>query len=115
MSALPVLNLYHVYAQDKPGAQRAKHKAQHLAQNTPHMQSGFIRVGGGLLPTDVKSTDPGAEEKIVGSFIVVKAESIDVVWDTLKKDIFYTSGEVWDLDKVCVTPVFVPFKEAKLA
>lgn len=43
MSALPVLNLYHVYAQDKPGAQRAKHKAQHLTQNTPHMQSGFIR------------------------------------------------------------------------
>lgn len=54
----------------------------------------FSGVGGGLLPADVKSTDPGAEDKIVGSFIVVKAESIDVVWDTIKKDIFYTSGEV---------------------
>lgn len=39
----PTLNLFHVYAVDKPDSQRVKHAAQHLAQNAPHFQGGIIR------------------------------------------------------------------------
>lgn len=51
-------------------------------------------LGGGLLPADVKSTDADAATKMTGSFIIAQAESIDAIWALIKKDIFYTSGEV---------------------
>ncbi|EIW53940.1 uncharacterized protein TRAVEDRAFT_23196 [Trametes versicolor FP-101664 SS1] len=113
MASTPTLNLFHIYAVDKPDSQRMKHAAKHLEQNAPHFQSGIIRLGGGLLPADVKSTDADAATKMTGSFIIAQAESIDAIWALIKKDIFYTSGEVWDLEKVFVTPVFIPLKEAK--
>lgn len=46
------------------------------------------------MPADTKSTDADAATKMNGSFIIVQAESIDAVWALIKKDIFYTSGEV---------------------
>lgn len=41
-ASAPTLNFYHVYAQDLPDAQRAKHMEAHLLQNTPLIQSGVI-------------------------------------------------------------------------
>ncbi len=41
-ASAPTLNYYHVYAQDLPDAQRAKHTEAHMAQNTPLIQSGVI-------------------------------------------------------------------------
>ncbi len=32
--------------------------------------------------------------KIVGSYLVIQADTMEQVWDSLKKDIFYSSGEV---------------------
>lgn len=46
------------------------------------------------MPADVKSTDADAATKMTGSFIIAQAESIDAIWALIKKDIFYTSGEV---------------------
>lgn len=40
------------------------------------------------------SSDPDARQNIVGSFIIIQAESIEAVWEILNKEIFYTSGEV---------------------
>ncbi|KAL1945227.1 hypothetical protein VTO73DRAFT_2078 [Trametes versicolor] len=112
-ASAPTLNYYHVYAQDLPNAQRAKHTEAHLVQNTPLIQSGVIRAGGGLLRPEFNSSDPDARQNIVGSFIIIQAESMEAVWEILNKEIFYTSGEVWDREKLSVVPVYVPFKEAK--
>lgn len=46
------------------------------------------------MPQDVKSSDANVSQNIIGSFLIVQATSIDAVWETIKKDIFYTSGEV---------------------
>lgn len=97
----------------------------------------FPGAGGGLLRPESNSSDPDARQNIIGSFIIIQAESIEAVWEMLKKEIFYTSGEVvcevvcdallrsvpkrltqralaqWDREKVFVAPVYVPFKEAK--
>ncbi|OJT01658.1 hypothetical protein TRAPUB_7916 [Trametes pubescens] len=112
-ASAPTLNYYHVYAQDLPDAQRAKHTEAHMAQNTPLIQSGVIKFGGGLLRPESNSSDLDARQSIVGSFIIVQAESIEAVWEILHKEIFYVSGEVWDREKVFVAPVYVPFKEAR--
>ena len=42
--------------------------------------------------------------KIKGSIMLALAESKEEVLETLKKDIYCTSG-VWDLDKVQIQPV----------
>ncbi|KAI0753510.1 hypothetical protein C8Q80DRAFT_1095962 [Daedaleopsis nitida] len=106
MSA-PLKNYFLVYAPDLPNAQRAKHSPEHMKQNVPLVQSGCIVAGGGLLPQDVNSSDANVLGKITGSFLVVQAETMETAWETLKKDAFYTSGEVWDREKITVTPVFV--------
>ncbi|KAI0740619.1 hypothetical protein C8Q76DRAFT_198115 [Earliella scabrosa] len=100
-------NYFLVNAPDQPNSQRAKHGAEHLQQNAPLAQSGYVVVGGALLPTGAVSSDADALAKLVGSVIIVKAESVDHVWETLKKDVFYTSGEVWDNTKITVTPVYI--------
>lgn len=51
-------------------------------------------MGGALLAPDAKASDPDALEKVVGSFGVFEVDSVEAVWDIIKKDIFYTSGEV---------------------
>ncbi|KAI0764333.1 hypothetical protein BD413DRAFT_577054 [Trametes elegans] len=106
-------NYFHIYAYDVPNAQREKHMPRHLEQNNPLVESGLLRAAGGLLQEDSKSTDAGAAQKIVGSFVVVREESIDKVWDYLKNDIFYTSGEVWDHEKIVVKPVLLATPDVK--
>ena len=63
----------------------------------PQNDSDFgpgIGLGGGLLPSDVRATDPDAAQKIRGGFIIVKAENIEEAWKIVREDILYTSGEV---------------------
>ncbi|KAI0365934.1 hypothetical protein BV20DRAFT_953296 [Pilatotrama ljubarskyi] len=112
---LPTLknNYFLVYIQDVPNAQRSKHQQAHMEQNLPLIQNEYIKVGGALLPQDGKSSDADALEKLVGSFMVVQADRIETVWDLLKKDAYYTSGEVWDHNKIFVTPAYIATPEAK--
>ncbi|KAI0333278.1 hypothetical protein GY45DRAFT_1319889 [Cubamyces sp. BRFM 1775] len=114
-SELPKLkkNYFFVYAPDIPNAQRTKHIPEHMVQNTPLIKNGVIKLGGGLLTADAKSTDADARDKIDGSFIVIQGESTEEVWALVKKDVFYTSGEVWDHSKIVVKPAFLAIPEAK--
>ncbi len=54
----------------------------------------LLEFGGGLLRPESNSSDLDARQSIVGSFIIVQAESIEAVWEILHKEIFYVSGEV---------------------
>ena len=47
-----------------------------------------------MLPPDSKTSDADVFQKVDGTFIVVRGESVEDVWEKLKKDVFYTSGEV---------------------
>ncbi|KAH9888469.1 hypothetical protein C8Q73DRAFT_794226 [Cubamyces lactineus] len=76
-------NYFFVYAPDVPNAQRAKHLAVHMVQNTPLLKDGTI------------------------------SESIDDVWAQVKKDVFYTSGEVWDRSKIIVKPAFLALQDVR--
>ncbi|KAJ8454525.1 hypothetical protein ONZ51_g12975 [Trametes cubensis] len=114
-SGLPKLtkNYFLVYAPDLPNAQRAKHVPEHIVHNTPLIKNGIIKLGGGLLSSDAKSTDADAHDKLDGSFIIVHGESIEEVWALIKKDVFYTSGEVWDRSKIIIKPVFLAIQDTK--
>ncbi|TFK84856.1 hypothetical protein K466DRAFT_495826 [Polyporus arcularius HHB13444] len=100
-------NYYLIHAPDIPNAQRAKHIAAHMATSAPLVQSGYIVAGGGFLPQTAHSSDADALAKISGSFILVQADTAEQAWETLRKDAFWESGEVWDREKVTVTPVYV--------
>ncbi|RPD58140.1 hypothetical protein L226DRAFT_537303 [Lentinus tigrinus ALCF2SS1-7] len=96
-----------IFAPDVPNAQREKYKPQHMEYNGPLFQSGYIVSGGGLLPDGKIATDADVLENLVGSFIIVKADSKAQVLETLKGDPFYSSGEVWDHEKLQITPIFL--------
>ena len=84
-------------------------------------------AGGGILPDGVHYSDADALDKVTGSFVVVRADTAESVWEYLKKDPFYTSGEVvriavayytgrntdfrltgqWNRDTIRVTSVFL--------
>ena len=115
----PKHNFFLVFAPDVPNAQeaRARHLPAHMERVQQLAQSGLLSecakshtapspmyndsdygpgtgLGGGLLPPDVRGTDPDAAEKIRGGFIIVKADNIEDAWKIVKEDILYTSGEV---------------------
>ncbi|OBZ65881.1 hypothetical protein A0H81_14196 [Grifola frondosa] len=108
-SASATKQFFFVYAPDLPGAaqRRFAFAGAHQAKNAPLLESGFIRVGGGLLKPDVTADTPNVMGNIVGSFLLIQAENIDVVKKTLQDDIYYTSGEVWDVDKLVILPALV--------
>ncbi|KZO91939.1 hypothetical protein CALVIDRAFT_557881 [Calocera viscosa TUFC12733] len=94
MSSLPS-RTFLIYAPDLPDAapRRAKVRAEHLAGNTDRMDTGIFMLGGALLDT---------EGKMVGSAIVMRAESLDEVKEYVEQDI-YTKGGVWDPAKLVIT------------
>ena len=51
-------------------------------------------TGGALLPDGKLASDTDALEKLVGSFLIVKANSKEQVLDKLKGDVYYSSKEV---------------------
>ena len=51
-------------------------------------------TGGALLPDGKLASDADALEKLVGSFLIVKANSKEQVLDKLKGDVYYSSKEV---------------------
>ncbi|TFK84860.1 hypothetical protein K466DRAFT_601683 [Polyporus arcularius HHB13444] len=64
-------------------------------------------AAGGFLPQTVQSSDAGAVAKVEGSFLLIQADTAEQAWETLKKDVFWTSGEVLDHERATLTPVFV--------
>ncbi len=51
-------------------------------------------AAGGFLPQIVQSSDANAVAKVEGSFLLIQADTAEQAWETLKKDVFWTSGEV---------------------
>ncbi|KAM5545107.1 hypothetical protein V8D89_001218 [Ganoderma adspersum] len=111
--SMPILkkNYFLVVAHDQPGAgaNRAKHAQEHLAYNQPFTEKGLLVAGGGVLPDGVNSSDADAQGRMVGSYFIFQADTTEQVWDSLRKDTFYASGEVWDHSKITVTPVLPAF------
>ncbi|CCM05874.1 uncharacterized protein FIBRA_08111 [Fibroporia radiculosa] len=106
----PALHKFFVYAPDLPGPETPKRRVAHLPEHfktaLPLIKSGFIVYGGGVLTPESVSM-PGAEEIMIGSFLICAGESLEAVLETLKKDVFYHSGEVWDVEKLVILPAKV--------
>ncbi|RPD58153.1 hypothetical protein L226DRAFT_537289 [Lentinus tigrinus ALCF2SS1-7] len=100
-------NYYLINAPDISNSQRAKHTPQHMENSMPLVRSGYIVAAGVFLPAGINSSDADAVNKASGSYVIVQADTVEQAWATLKEDVFWTSGEVWDHDKLTVTPVYV--------
>ena len=53
-----------------------------------------IAAGGGVLKKGTLTTDADIMSKLTGSAFFVRADSEEEVWENLRKDPYYTSGEV---------------------
>ncbi|KAI0753524.1 hypothetical protein C8Q80DRAFT_1097649 [Daedaleopsis nitida] len=106
MSTQP-LSFFLVQVSDIPDTQRVKHTPEHIKATLPLIENGIIVAGGGLLPDGVKMSDADARATMNGSFIVMRGATREEVKETLAKDPYYTSGEVWDIASIKITPVFV--------
>ncbi|KAI8978199.1 hypothetical protein BD414DRAFT_494898 [Trametes punicea] len=75
----------------------------HLQRVKQYAEQGVVKVGGAMLtPESIKS--PTAEKKMVGSFFICEAESLDTVRKLMESDVYYTSG-VWDKEQMVILPL----------
>lgn len=65
------------------------------------MESGLYSMGGAVLNSVPKDDDPASLD-MCGSTVVMVAASKEEVYETLKQDIYATSG-VWNVMGVCVS------------
>ncbi|KAF2840818.1 hypothetical protein M501DRAFT_930413 [Patellaria atrata CBS 101060] len=83
---------------------RLKVRQQHLSELPNGVDEDFWLFGGAFLESPPVE---GETPKMKGSVMLAQAESKEALLKRLKEDV-YTTGEVWDWDKVTV----YPFKSA---
>ncbi|KAG9764096.1 hypothetical protein KCU73_g1114, partial [Aureobasidium melanogenum] len=84
---------------------RLENRPKHLEHNQPLMDSAKIFFGGPMLSAQPTSPEDGMT-KIIGSIHVIKSASEEEVWELVKDDP-YAKLEVWDMERVSVTPMKV--------
>ncbi|EAU91564.1 hypothetical protein CC1G_02053 [Coprinopsis cinerea okayama7 len=104
------LKTFFVYAPDGKGEgaleKRYSVRPQHLAAMQPLLASKVVRFGGILLDDKNQPTEEDPRLRIIGSTMIVEAESIDKVREIVESDIYYKTG-VWDKENIVITP-FIP-------
>ncbi|TCD66660.1 hypothetical protein EIP91_001078 [Steccherinum ochraceum] len=94
------------YSDEECLARRLSVRERHLVNAKKLTEAGTLKLGGAMLKDGTHLTD---QPKMQGSLMIYEAESIDVVWKLIKEDIYYT-GNVWDKERLQITP----FKSAGL-
>ncbi|KEF56441.1 uncharacterized protein A1O9_08022 [Exophiala aquamarina CBS 119918] len=100
-SAAPVYE-WLVHIPDLPGAldKRLAVRPEHLSNLKPSIDAGKVVFGGALLS---KQPAEGEAPDMVGSFMMIKAESEEKVREWIEKDA-YTRGGAWDAKNAKVYP-----------
>ncbi|KAF1991103.1 hypothetical protein K402DRAFT_400582 [Aulographum hederae CBS 113979] len=104
MSSAPAKFEWLVILPDQPGAleRRLKVRPDHLANVLADNKAGDdLWVLGGAFMSEVPK--PGETPDMLGSAMVAVAATKEEVLERLKKDV-YTTGEVWDWEKVQIWP-----------
>jgi uncharacterized protein len=93
---------YLVMIPDHPNSlqKRLAVRPKHLEKLKPHLESGDVVFGGATLSTHPKD---GEQPDMTGSCMLIKAESEEAVREWVKGD-EYSKGEVWDFEKMQITP-----------
>ncbi|KAK9383547.1 uncharacterized protein V2V93DRAFT_362088 [Kockiozyma suomiensis] len=68
----------------------------HIARAKELIQQGVIISGGAITSSYFDPTVEGAKPDIIGSLIIMDAESLDKVWEIIKSDAY--AAEVWDFE-----------------
>ncbi|OBZ65882.1 hypothetical protein A0H81_14198 [Grifola frondosa] len=100
-------HLFVVYLPDYTDAEAFQRR---LSVRQAHLekahQNSKIKVGGAMLtPESIES--PTAEKKMIGSMMIVEAESLEEVKQLVETDIYYTAN-VWDKEKLVIAPFLSP-------
>ncbi|KAJ2958410.1 hypothetical protein NQZ79_g5971 [Umbelopsis isabellina] len=99
--------IFLAYDHTDPGAleRRLAVRQEHLKEAVPDKRNGFILEGGAIL-------DNHTSKNMIGSSMLIEAESEQAVWDRLRRDI-YCTGNVWNMEKATLIPVINGFKDVK--
>ncbi|KAK0755012.1 hypothetical protein B0T18DRAFT_316068 [Schizothecium vesticola] len=95
---------------DFPGMleKRREIRPHHFAGLKPAMESGLYSMGGAVLNSVPKDDDPASLD-MCGSTVVMVAASKEEVYETLKKDVYATSG-VWNVMDAQMWPLKCAFR-----
>ncbi|KAI4521882.1 hypothetical protein K525DRAFT_200143 [Schizophyllum commune Loenen D] len=104
-TAAPTKHKFLVYAPDRAEEgtfeKRMSVRPAHLENASSLISSGAGVVG--ALGTPESVTSPN--KKLVGSVLIVEAESIDEVKAKVEADVYYTN-DVWDKERLVILPFF---------
>ncbi|KAI0919314.1 hypothetical protein AcV5_002267 [Taiwanofungus camphoratus] len=102
----PALHKFIVFAPDVSDAdgfqRRLAVRPKHLANAAELHKSGVIKVGGAMLSPESISS-PSAEKKMVGSALILEADSLETAKKFIETDPYYVEG-VWDKEKLVILP-----------
>ncbi|KAI0343502.1 hypothetical protein BDW22DRAFT_1328402 [Trametopsis cervina] len=97
-------HLFVLYAPDHTDAdapsRRLAVRPKHIEAGKQLYADGVHRLGGAMISPDTYQTD---SKKMVGSFLIFEAESIEAVREIVEKDVYWT-GNVWDKEKLAIIP-----------
>ncbi|KAI0470703.1 hypothetical protein GGR56DRAFT_140679 [Xylariaceae sp. FL0804] len=99
-----------VVVPDKPGAhqKRLDVRPKHFEGLKPLLESGKLKTGGAVL-SEKPDGDDATKFDFYGSTMVFVAASRAEVVETLRRDVYATSG-VWDVDKAQIWPAKIAFR-----
>ena len=93
---------YLVQIPDFPNAleKRLAVRPQHLKDITPKVEAGKVVLGGAMLSKQPKQ---GEQPDMLGSCMIIKADSEEEVREMLENDI-YAKGGAWDVKNMKIWP-----------
>ncbi|KZP08437.1 hypothetical protein FIBSPDRAFT_761378 [Athelia psychrophila] len=93
-----------VFAPDKSDEgcfqRRLSVRPTHLANSAKMHETGVLKIGGAILTAE---SITGADKKMVGSMLIIEAESLAEVKKLVEQDVYYTA-DVWDPEKLVIAP-----------
>ncbi|KAH7919250.1 hypothetical protein BV22DRAFT_1023306 [Leucogyrophana mollusca] len=93
------------YTDEGALARRMAVRPRHMAVANKLINSGILKVAGGLVTPESQDAAPG-DRKFVGSALIYEAESIEAARELVERDLYWTEG-VWDKEKLVIYPMIM--------
>ncbi|KAH9856776.1 hypothetical protein C2E23DRAFT_721806 [Lenzites betulinus] len=102
---MPLFSIYAPdYTDEEAIQRRLSVRATHLANAA---ENKSMKVGGAMLSPNESLDTPGADKKMIGSFMILECASYEEAKHMIETDVYWI-GNVWDKEKTVIRPFVTP-------
>ncbi|KAI0827653.1 hypothetical protein BC628DRAFT_1418277 [Trametes gibbosa] len=104
---MPLFSIYAPDYTDEEAIQRRQSVRDTHLDNAAKNKS--MKLGGAMLSPNESLDTPGAEKKMIGSFMILECDSYEEAKRMIETDVYWT-GNVWDKEKTVIRPFVTPMR-----